>query len=75
MKEMNVNGKLSYQLYNFKNLKNTHGGVLLLVKVQGESTNGTKLRKTSQFDFKAAALNWSHVFHWAQNVWKWSSAR
>ena len=57
MKEMNVNGKLSYQLYNFKNLKNTHGGVLLLVKVQGESTNGTKLRKTSQFDFKAAALN------------------
>ena len=36
MKEMNVTGKLSYQLYNFKNLKNTHGGVLLLVNVQGE---------------------------------------
>ena len=26
-----------YHLYNFKNVKNTHGGVLLLVKLQGFS--------------------------------------
>ena len=26
-----------YNLYNLKNVKNTHGGVLLLVKLQTES--------------------------------------
>ena len=31
-----------YHLYNLKNLKKTHGGVLLLVKLQGESCNFTK---------------------------------
>ena len=48
-----------YHLYNLKNVKNTHGGVLLLVKLQAKSlallhgcfsrvlncTNGTKSRK------------------------------
>ena len=44
---------ICYHLYNLKNVKNTHGGMLLLVKLQDESlnclncTNGTKLRKTS----------------------------
>ena len=33
-----------YHLYNLKNVKNTHGGVLLLVKLQA---NGTKSRKAS----------------------------
>ena len=28
---------ISYHLYNFKNVKNTHGGVLLLVKLQAKS--------------------------------------
>ena len=51
-----------YHLYNFKNVKNTHGGVLLLVKLQAllkvallhgcfarflNCANGTKSRKTS----------------------------
>ena len=46
-----------YHLYNFKNVKNTHGGVLLLVKLQAKShgcfarflicTNDTKSRNLS----------------------------
>ena len=52
-----------YHLYNLKNVKNTHGGVLILVKLQAlslkrtllhgcfsrflNSTNGTKSRKAS----------------------------
>ena len=32
-----------YHLYNFKNLKNTHGGVLILVKLQAEACNFTKI--------------------------------
>ena len=31
-----------YQLYNLKNVKNTHGGVLLLIKLQAEACNFTK---------------------------------
>ena len=31
-----------YYLYNFKNVKNAHGGVLLLVKLQVEALNFTK---------------------------------
>ena len=47
-------------LYNFKNVKSTHGGVLLLVKFKathlhgcfsGNCANGTKSRKTSHIDF------------------------
>ena len=39
-----------YHCYNFKNVKNTHGGVFLLVKllVEANSKNGTKSRKASQ---------------------------
>ena len=31
-----------YHLYNFKNVENTHGGVLLLVKLQASACNVTK---------------------------------
>ena len=31
-----------YHLYNLKTLKNTHGGVLLLVKLQSEACNFTR---------------------------------
>ena len=31
-----------YHLYNLKNVKNTHGGVLLLVKLQAKARNFTK---------------------------------
>ena len=55
---------ICYYLFDFKNVKNTHGGVLLLVKVTllkvallhgcfslfSNCTNGTKLRKTSQME-------------------------
>ena len=32
-----------YHLYNFKNVKYTHGGTLLLVKLQAEGRNFTKI--------------------------------
>ena len=32
-----------YHLYNFKNVKKTHGGVLTLVKLQASSLNFTKI--------------------------------
>ena len=32
-----------YHLYNFKNLKNTHGGVLISVKLLAEACNFTKI--------------------------------
>ena len=33
---------ISYHLYNLKNVKNTHGGVLLLGKLQRKACNFTK---------------------------------
>ena len=32
-----------YDLYNLKNVKNTHGGVLILVKLQASACNFTKI--------------------------------
>ena len=32
-----------YHLYNLKNVKNTRGGVLILVKLQAEASNFTKI--------------------------------
>ena len=32
-----------YHLYNSKNVKNTHGGVLILVKLQAEACNFIKI--------------------------------
>ena len=32
-----------YHLYNLKNVENTHGGVLILVKLQAEACNFTKI--------------------------------
>ena len=54
-----------HHLYNLKNVKNTHGGVLLLIKLQAlkitilhgrfsrflNCTNGTKLRKSFHMRF------------------------
>ena len=33
---------IRYDLYNFKNVENSHGGVLLLVKLQASGYNFTK---------------------------------
>ena len=42
-----------YHLYNFKKVKNTHEGVLFLVKLQASAyKNGTKSRKAS------------HIIYW-----------
>ena len=41
-----------YHLYNLKNVENTHGGVLRLVKLQSSAstcTNGTKSRNASHY--------------------------
>ena len=32
-----------YYLYNFKNVKNTHGGVLILERLQAKACNFTKI--------------------------------
>ena len=34
---------ICYYLYNLKNVENTHGGVLILVKLQAEACNFTKI--------------------------------
>ena len=36
-----------YHWYNFKNMKNTHGGVILLVKLQTEARNFTRCNTLS----------------------------
>ena len=38
-----MRGPIWYHLYNLKNVKNTHGGVLILVKLQAEACNFTKI--------------------------------
>ena len=40
-----------YDLYNLKNVKNSHGGVLLLVKLQTEASNLTKSNTPSWLFF------------------------
>ena len=53
-----------YHLYNLKNLKNTHGGVLRLIKLQDSScnfTNGTK-SITSPWVF----FTFSELYKWYQ---------
>ena len=57
--------KIWYHLYKLKNGKNTHGGVLLLVKFQAKSlyicTNGTKSRNTTQYE--NADMEFCFLFH------------
>ena len=40
-----------YHLYNLKNVKNTHGGVLILVKLQAEACNFTTKINTPPWVF------------------------
>ena len=65
-----MRGAIWYHLYNLKNMKNTHGGVLLLVKLEAtllkvtllhgcfsrflNCTNGTKWCKTSHYILTAS---------------------
>ena len=40
-----------YHFYNIKNVKTTHGGVLLLVKLQAKACNFTKSKTPPQVIF------------------------
>ena len=50
--ECEVRCAIWYHLYNLKNLKSTHGGVLILVKLQGETCNFTKINTPSWVFFR-----------------------
>ena len=61
---------ICYHLYNLKNLKNTHGGVLILVKLQAEvgtknCENGTKSCNAPhmRFGFRSDALIYSFCYN------------
>ena len=47
---------IPYHLYNLKNVKNTRGGVLLLVKLQAEAYNVTTASNTASRFFKLYKL-------------------
>ena len=51
-----------YHLYNFKNVKNTHGGVLLLVKLQALAATHQLLEDNFQAK-KASSLQKSMQYH------------
>ena len=67
---LNMFCAIQYQLYNFKNVKNTHGGVLLSVKLQAveetllhrcfsnslNCTNGTKSRIASYYGYSSLIM-------------------
>ena len=50
-----------HYLHNLKNEKNTHGRVLLLVKLQANGTNGTKSRKASHIFKHVLYLSCQHL--------------
>ena len=51
-----------YHLHNLKNAKNTHGGVLILVKLQVESCNFTKIKTPPWVFFTFLKLHkWYHI--------------
>ena len=63
-----------YYLYNLKNVKNTHEGVLILVKLQASACNFTKIntlpRCFSQFSNCTNATKSRNVPHISQDlVW------
>ena len=59
-----------YHLYNLKNMENTHGGVLRLVKLQSSAstcTNGTKSRNAShciKSSFQICKSQEVYIFSW-----------
>ena len=52
-----------YHLFNLKNAKDSHGGVLLLVKLQAKACNFTK-SNTPQWGF----ITFFEFYKWYQNV-------
>ena len=56
-----------YHLYNLKKVKNTHGGVLLLVKLQAKACNFTK-SSTPPWVFFTFFLNCANGYQIAQRI-------
>ena len=62
-----------YYLYNLKKLRNTHGGVLLLVKLQASACDFTKSNTTSWVFFEKCtngtkSHKGSHMVHMTINL-------
>ena len=66
-----------YHLYNLKNAKNNHGGVLLFVKLQAEACKFTKnytppwvyrIFKTVQMVPNCATISYSHIIKTIPNA-------
>ena len=68
-----------YHLYNLKNVKKTHGGVLTLVKLQAEACNFTKINTPPWGCFSrflnctngTKSLNASHLFCLPSSLLLW----
>ena len=62
-----------YHLYNFKNVKNAYGGVLILSKVAGFSLQGTKFHNVPHL-FSGTQNNslstWKKIFTRMINEWR-----
>ena len=59
-----------YHLYNVKNVKNTHGGVLILVKLQPSACNFTKINSPSWVFFAFFKLyEWYQIVQRITNSW------
>ena len=61
---------ISYHLYNLKNVKNTHGGVLILVKLQAEACNFTKINTPPWVKLRNAShlcVEWS-LLNFTSNI-------
>ena len=52
-----------YHLCNLKNVKNTHGGVLILVKLQASASNFTKINTPPWLFFWFQITEWLLSFH------------
>ena len=65
-----------YHLYHLKNVKNTHGGALLLKKLQAEACNFTKSNARPCLFFTFLKLHkWYQIAHritYAKNVYKFN---
>ena len=62
---------ISYHLYNLKNVKNTHGGVLILLKLQAKARNFTKINTPPWVFFTLFKLcKWYQI---AQRTTFWKS--
>ena len=60
---------IRYYLYNLKNVKNTHGGVLILVKLQVSAYNFTKINIPTWVFFKFLNFTNGTISRNAPRIW------